>query len=88
MLGRTPEWDTPVRSHDAPSGPGFGVFCTGAAVAMALQTIYTYRNGYMYCGRNEVVYRKDNPRKFKFWLVVQTFFVLFLIAGAVYGFLT
>jgi hypothetical protein len=74
--------------RDAPTGPGFGMFCAIAALVMAYQTIHTYRNGYLYCGRTERVYRKDSPKRFKLWVVIQTSFVLFLAAFSVYGFLT
>ena len=73
---------------EIPSGPVFGLFCACGAVAMAYQTINAYRNGFMYCGSAEKVYRKDSPAKFKFRLVVQTSFVLFFIALSVYGFLS
>jgi hypothetical protein len=73
---------------EMPSGPAFGLFCALAAIAMAFQTANAYRNGFMYCGRTEKAYRKDNPTRFKFWLVIQTLFVLFFVAMSVYGFLS
>ena len=73
---------------DMPSGPAFGLFCAIAAIAMAFQTINSYGNGYMYCGPTERVYRKDNPTKFKLWLVIQTSFIFFFVALSVYGFLS
>ena len=77
-----------LTQRDMPSGPIFGLFCAIAAIAMASQTINAYRNGFMYRGRTEKVYRKDNPTRFKLWLGIQTSFVLFLAAMSVYGFLS
>ena len=77
-----------LTQRDMPSGPAFGLFCAIAAIAMAFQTVNSYRDGFMYCGRTEKVYRKDNPTKFKVWLVIQTSFVLFFVAMSVYGFLS
>jgi hypothetical protein len=74
--------------REAPSGPAFGFFCAVGALVMAAQTVHTYRNGFMYCGFTEKVYRKDNPKKFNFWFGIQISFVLLLIAGSVYGFLS
>lgn len=77
-----------LASRDMPSGPVFGLFCAIAAIAMAAQTYSSYRKGFMYCGPIQVVYRKDNPKGFRFWLVIQLGFVLILGAFSVYGFLT
>lgn len=74
--------------RDMPSGPAFGLFCAVAAIALAGQTFYTYRNGFVYRGRSEKVYRNDEPKRFKRWLGIQASFVLFFAAMAVYGFLT
>lgn len=73
---------------EMPSGPAFGLFCAVAAIAMGFQTVNSYRNGFMYCGLTEKVYRKDNSVKFKVWLMIQTSFVIFFVAMSVYGFLS
>jgi hypothetical protein len=74
--------------RDAPSGPGFGLFCAIAAIGMAAQTYITYRKGYVYSGRTQVVHRKDGLWKFRIWLCVHILFVIFLVAASIYGFLT
>jgi hypothetical protein len=77
-----------ILTEDAPSGPAFGLFFGVAAIGLAVQTCVTYRKGYMYCGRTEVVYRKDGRWKFRFWFGMQILFVFLLSAASVYGFLT
>ena len=71
-----------------PHGAAFGVFCLLAAAGLAAQSYITYQKGYVYCGRTQVVRRKDHPRKFAFFVSVQMFFVIMLIALSVFGFLT
>ena len=77
-----------IKSQGEPAGPAIGFFCAVAAFAMLIYTIDNYRNGFMFCGRTERVYRKDNPKKFRLWLGLQIFGVLMLVAVSVYGFLT
>jgi len=69
-------------------GTVFGVFCLLAAAGLAAQSYITYQKGYVYCGRTEVVHRKDHARKFAFFVGVQIFFVITLIALSIFGFLT
>jgi len=76
-----------LKQREVPTGIIFGSFCAIAAVALATQTFNAYQNGFMYCGRTQKVYRKQNPIKFKIWFVMQTFGVLFLVAFSIYAFL-
>ena len=76
-----------LQQDEVPTGFVFGFFCAAGAIAIAYQTFNAYRNGYMYCGETEKVYRNQNPVKFKIWFVIQTFFVLFLASLSIYAFL-
>jgi hypothetical protein len=69
-----------------PHGPGFGLFCFIAALALAAQAHITYRKGYMYCGRTQVVYRKDHPKKFAFFVGMHLFCVIMLVGFSLFGF--
>lgn len=73
--------------REVPTGILFGSFLAISAVALATQTFNAYQNGFMYCGRTEKVYRKQNRIKFKIWFVLQTFSVLILAAFSIYAFL-
>ena len=75
------------RGTEVPMGIVAGLFFAIAAIAMAHQTFNSYREGFMYCGVTERIYKEQNPRKFKIWLVIQASFVLFLAAVATYAFL-
>ncbi|HEY0048229.1 MAG TPA: hypothetical protein VGB68_03010 [Pyrinomonadaceae bacterium] len=76
-----------LKQRDFPAGLPAGSFFAGAAVLMAIQTAKSYRNGFMYCGVTEKVYRNQNPLKFKIWLAIQSTFVLLLAAFSLCSFL-
>ncbi|HKQ52102.1 MAG TPA: hypothetical protein VJT74_07025 [Pyrinomonadaceae bacterium] len=70
------------------AGPAAGFLGAFASAFLAALTIEGYREGFMYCGNNRRVYRKDDPGRFKFRLVVHILLVLGSAAVSVYGFLT
>ena len=76
-----------VFAREAPTGPVFGVFCAVAAIVMASQTLSTYRRGFMYRGRSDRVYRSEDPKGFRRWLLVQSSFVVALTVFSVLAFL-
>ena len=61
----------------------YGSFFLVTATAMGIQTIRGAREGWAYCGRTERAYRKDDPRRYRFWLRVQWGFVAFFAAAAI-----
>lgn len=75
------------RRTEVPTGFVAGLFFAIAAIVMAHQAFNSYREGFMYCGVTERVYRERNPMMFKIWLVIQMSFVLFLAAVSIYAFL-
>ncbi len=68
-----------------PTGPLIGTFFALSTIAIAMQTYKTYKAGYMYCGRTERAYRKDDIGSYRFWFAVQIGFSLML---AVFALLT
>jgi len=54
-----------------------------AAVAMAGQTLYGQRRGWVYCSRTERAYRNRDPRRYGFWVGVQWCFVAALTATSI-----
>ena len=70
-----------------PTGPVFGFFCAVGAVVMGMQTYQGYKEGWAYNGRTSRVYKVEQPRKYRLWLAVQIFFVIFLSSLSVYAFL-
>lgn len=69
-----------------PTGPVFVFFCAVGAVLMGMQTYQGYKEGWAYNGRTSRVYKAEEPRKFRVWLTIQTFFVIFLASLSVYAF--
>jgi hypothetical protein len=67
---------------------GAAVYALFAVFVMTVTHFYTYRNGYLWCGRNEKVYKKGEPKRFVRWLVLHTLLLLTMFAIAVYTLLT
>ncbi len=63
------------------AGLVLGGFFLLVALAMAAQTYFTSRHGYMYSGVASRVYRTTDPRRYRLWAVVQCSFVLFFTAA-------
>jgi hypothetical protein len=57
-------------------------------IAWALVIFINYREGYMYCGRNDKVYRKDEPKRFMLWLALHTLVAVIMFAVIIYSMLT
>ncbi len=57
-----------------------GVFLL-VALAMAAQTYYSSRHGYVYSGVASRVYRADDPSRYRLWVLVQWSFVVFFTAA-------
>jgi len=73
------------------SNPGFPLSLFGIpflllALALAGQTYFTYKRGYMFCGRPETVEKKKNPRKYQLWFGIQIAFVLIMIGFSAFPF--
>lgn len=68
-----------------PTGPVFGIFCAVGAVLMGMQTYQGFIEGWAYNGRTSRVYKSEEPRKYRFWLTAQIFFVIFLASLSVYA---
>jgi len=73
--------------REVPTSPMAGLFFAFGAVIMAVQTFRSYRDGFMYCGTIDKVYRDRNPKKFIFWMTVQISFVLIMAVVSIYAFL-
>ncbi len=67
---------------------GAAVYGLFAVLVMVITHVYTYRKGYLYCGHNDKVYKKDEPKKFTLWLVLHTLILLGILIIAVYTLLT
>lgn len=76
-----------LKTQGEQGNPAIGFFCAVAAFVMLIYTIDNYRNGFMFCGRSERVYRKDNPKKFRLWLGLQILGVVMLVVVSVLNFL-
>lgn len=57
-------------------------------IAWTLVVFISYRSGYMYCGRNDKVYRKDEPKRFMLWLAFHALCALAMFAVIIYAILT
>jgi hypothetical protein len=58
----------------------FGLPFLLVAIAMAGQTYFAYKRGYMFCGRTQIVEKKKELRKYRVWFCIQVSFVLILLA--------
>ncbi|HEY4256479.1 MAG TPA: hypothetical protein VGM66_04625 [Candidatus Udaeobacter sp.] len=65
----------------------FGTFLLAGALAIALQTYYSYKQGWVYGEFWRKVYRDDQPNAFLIRLCLQILFVLFLAFFGVRGLL-
>ena len=73
------------------SNPGFPLSLFGLpfllmAFAMAWQTYYTSRRGYVYCGRTATVEKKKSPAKYRFFFGVQVSLVLMFVGLSTFPF--
>ena len=73
------------------SNPGFPLSLFGLpfllmAIAIAGQTYYTAKRGYVYCGRAETVEKMKSPLKYRFFFGVQVAFVLLFIGFSTFPF--
>lgn len=71
---------------DAPSWV-IGGFCLLGALVVAGQLVFTSRQGFVFCERNEVVYKKDNPTKYGRFAYAHVFLALGLLGIAIWNFL-
>lgn len=65
--------------HDA--GLLMGIFFLASAAALAAQTYYTRRQGYVYSGVVSRVQQDENPRAYRFWTYFQCSMIGFLAAA-------
>lgn len=75
------------QAQGVPTGPIFGLFCAVAAVMMGMQTFQGFKEGWAYNGRTSRVYNAEQPLKYRVWLAVQIFFVVFLASLSIYAFI-
>jgi len=68
-------------------GPIFGALFALFAIGMAAQTIYGFRRGFTYCGQTERIYKTASPKKFIFWVFIQSLLVIMLLFFSVIAFL-
>lgn len=73
------------------SNPGFPHSLFGMpfllmALALAGQTYFTYKRGYMFCGRTETVEKMKNPRKYRLWFSFQVTFSLIMLGFSTFPF--
>jgi hypothetical protein len=76
-----------LKSGGLPLGPIMAIVLFLFAALIAGKHYYAYRYGYMYT-RFGKVYKRDEPGRFKFWLVINALSVLILLAMCVYMLLT
>lgn len=53
-----------------------------AALGMAWQTIQGHRKGFMYCGTTERVHKREQPSKYRWFVLIQWALVLMLLLFA------
>jgi len=75
------------------SNPGFPLSLYGLpfllmSLALAWQTYYTSKRGYVYCGRgrSSIVEKKKNPLKYRLFFGVQVAFVLMFLGASTFPF--
>jgi hypothetical protein len=76
-----------MKPRDLPHGSG-AIILLIFPVAWSCTIFYTYRNGYMYCGHNDKVYRKDEPKRFMLWLAFHALSAIVMFAAIIYAMLT
>lgn len=64
----------------------FGLPVLLMALALAAQTYFTCKRGYVYCGRTQTVEKKKEPSKYRIWFCIQVSGVLFFLLLATFPF--
>ena len=67
---------------------GAAVYGLVVVFVMTIVHVYTYKNGFMWCGKDDKVYKKDEPKRFTFWLVTHTLILLGMLVVSVYTLFT
>jgi hypothetical protein len=67
---------------------GAAVYGLFAVFVMVITHVYTYWKGYLYCGHNDKVYKRDEPKRFTLWLILHTLILLVMFAVSIYTLLT
>jgi hypothetical protein len=58
--------------------------CLFGGIALAGQTVFTMRRGWVYRGRTALVRKADDPTRYRMWVGFQWLMVATLLAGAVW----